>query len=113
MSYTTLGGTYSSVNDFRAATMGRLGKIMDKSAPLHIRVINIIGGGTGENWATVEMEGTARCKNGMDYNQRYVWCTRWDGDGDNAKIVQVRAYLDTSLVDRVIESNEQGSGAEQ
>lgn len=75
---------------------------MDPSTPMSLKIKNIIGGGEGEEWCTVEMENEGKCKNGMEYNQRYAWCVRWEGKS----IMEVRAYLDTALLRDVIEGNE-------
>jgi len=75
---------------------------MDPSTPMLLKIKNIIGGGESEEWCTVEMENEGKCKNGMDYNQRYSWNVRWEGN----VIVEVRAYVDTALVRDVIEGNE-------
>jgi len=75
---------------------------MDPSTPMRMTAHNIIGGGADE-WCTVEMRNEGKAKGGMEYNQTYAWCVRWNNEG---KIVQVRAYLDTALVRDVIEANE-------
>jgi ketosteroid isomerase-like protein len=103
MSQSVLGGTYHSVEEFQSKTMARLGLIMDPSTPLRIKVHNIIGGGPDEEWCTMEMRNEGKTKSGMDYNQTYSWCVRWNDEG---KIVQVRAYLDSALMRDVIEANE-------
>lgn len=102
MSQSVLGGTYHSAADFRSKTLARLGPIMDPSTPMRMTAHNIIGGGADE-WCTVEMRNEGKAKGGMEYNQTYAWCVRWNNEG---KIVQVRAYLDTALVRDVIEANE-------
>ncbi|KAK3067419.1 hypothetical protein LTS18_001130, partial [Coniosporium uncinatum] len=90
-------------------TFGRLNPIMDDSTPMRIKILNVIGGGPDDEWATVELRNEGKTKNGMEYNQTYCWCTRWNQEG---KIVQVRAYLDTALVRDVIEGNEGNSKSE-
>lgn len=103
MSQSVLGGTYHSAAEFRSKTFSRLGKIMDPATPMKLKVHNIIGGGAGEEWCTVEMKNEGKSKSGMDYNQTYGWCVKWNEEG---KIVQVRAYLDSALLRDVIEANE-------
>jgi len=76
---------------------------MDPSTPMLLKIKNIIGGGEDEEWCTVEMENEGKCKNGMDYNQRYSWNVRWEGN----VVIEVRAYLDTALLRDVIEGNEE------
>lgn len=103
MSQSNLGGTYNSVSDFRKKTLGRLQPIMDSSTPIRFRIQNIIGGGPDEDWCTVEMKNEGMTKTGARYDQTYAWCVRWSKNASGEdRIVQVRAYLDTGLVDRVI-----------
>lgn len=98
-----LGGTYTSRDDFRTKTFGRLGKIMDPARPVWPKVHNIVGGGPDEEWAVVEMTNESSTKTGLEYNNTFAWATRWDTEG---KIVQVRAYLDTALVRDIVEGTE-------
>jgi hypothetical protein len=42
---------------------------------------------------------------GLQYDNRFCWVTRWNTEGI---IVQVRAYLDSALVQRAITENESG-----
>ncbi|KAJ8075854.1 hypothetical protein AAF712_004712 [Marasmius tenuissimus] len=61
-------------------------------------VVSVIAEG---NYSSTEMkmaEGTVG-KNGVPYNQHYVWMMEWDGE----MIVSGREYLDTQLVDRLFE----------
>lgn len=101
-SKTILGGTYRSRDEFRAKTFGRLGRIMDPEHPVHPVVHNVVGGGDDE-WAMVEMTNTSKTKTGLDYNNTFCWATRWNEEG---KIVQVRAYLDTALVQHIVDGTE-------
>ncbi|KAF4303861.1 hypothetical protein GTA08_BOTSDO07784 [Botryosphaeria dothidea] len=101
-SKTILGGTYNNRDEFRTKTFGRLGKIMDPEHPVHPKVHNIVGGGDDE-WAMVEMTNTSKTKTGLDYNNTFCWATRWNTEG---KIVQVRAYLDTALVQHIVDGTE-------
>jgi ketosteroid isomerase-like protein len=59
-------------------------------------------GGDPQDWATVELEADALQKNGNPYNQRYAWVMRFD---DKGMIVQVRAYLDSALVQQAVDDN--------
>ena len=104
MSQSTLGGTYTSKRKFREKTMGRLGVLLDKSTPMRLMPHNVIGGGALEDWCTVEMKNESQAKDGSRYDQTYAWCVRWAKNEE--KIVQVRAYLDTGLVDRLVQNNE-------
>lgn len=102
-SKTILGGTYTSRDDFRLKTFGRLGKIMDPDHPVRPVVHNIVGGGPDEEWAVVEMTNESRTKTGMEYNNTFAWATRWNTEG---KIIHVRAYLDTALVRDIVDGTE-------
>ena len=69
---------------------------------MKLRLKSIIGGET-EELAVIEMEAVkgTKCKNGMVYDQKYSWSTRWR-DG---MIVEVRAYLDGGLLDQTPAGN--------
>lgn len=69
-------------------------------------VTNVIGGGEGEEWCTVEMVNEGKTRSEDRYDQTYAWCCRWALQEGEWRIVQVRAYLDTGLVDRVVAANE-------
>ncbi|KAK1053574.1 hypothetical protein LTR74_016255 [Friedmanniomyces endolithicus] len=82
---------------------GALGVINERlQQPLHLKVVNVVGGGADQEWATVELEANGICKNGMPYPQRYAWVMRFD---DRGTIVQVRAYLDSALVQKAVNQN--------
>lgn len=102
-SQSVLGGTYTSLDDFRTKTFGRLTKIMDPAHPVQPKVRNIVGGGPDDEWAFVEMTNESRTKTGLPYNNTFAWATRWNTEG---KIVQVRAYLDTALVRDIVDGTE-------
>jgi uncharacterized protein len=92
-----LSGNYTSKSEFVAKTFQRLGKLMD--GPMKLAVVNVIVDG---NMAAVELKANAKAKSGSDFANEYCWVCRFE----NEKIVQVRAYLDSALVKRVIEENE-------
>jgi ketosteroid isomerase-like protein len=79
---------------------------MDPLAPMKQVVTNIIGGGESEDWCVVEMVNEGRTKSGERYDQTYAWCCRWEQRDGEWRIVQVRAYLDSGLVDRVVAAGE-------
>ncbi|KAF2095580.1 hypothetical protein NA57DRAFT_79299 [Rhizodiscina lignyota] len=107
-SKTALGGTYTSKSDFRTATTTVMGDLIHPDTPFLLRVINVIGGGD-EEWAAVELLCDCKTKNMTDYKQTYCWVTKWKLLSDDAegKIVEVRAYLDTALVDKVVDEHQQ------
>ncbi|KAK4634809.1 hypothetical protein CLAFUW4_00921 [Fulvia fulva] len=91
-------GTHPAAEDWKKGALGVVNKIL--SEPLKLKVINVIGG--GDEWATVELEANATCKNGMAYPQRYAWMLRFDESGT---VVQARAYLDSALVQKAVDQN--------
>ena len=59
--------------------------------------------------AAVEMESLSSALNGKPFDNRYCWIVRFS-DGT---IVEVRAYLDSALVQRLIEENESSAGQQE
>ena len=57
---------------------------------------------TDGDWAVVELRSYAFAKSGMRFDNRYCWVVRFDGE----TIVEVRAYLDSALVQQLIDENE-------
>ncbi len=44
---------------------GALGVINERlQQPLHLKVVNVVGGGADQEWATVELEANGVCNNG-------------------------------------------------
>ena len=97
----SLSGHYSSKTSFLSSSLSTIANAID--GPLKLRVTSVIGGET-EEWAVIEMEAVegTKCKNGMIYDQKYSWSTRWIGD----MIVEVRAYLDGGLLDQALVEND-------
>ena len=91
-----LAGRYRSRAAFVQGTFARLGAALQSGA--HLRATNILVSG---DWAVVELEANAVARNGMPFDNRYCWLTRFAG----GKIVEVRAYLDSALVQRVLDQN--------
>jgi ketosteroid isomerase-like protein len=92
-----LAGTYHTKADFLAHTFARLDKILKEGVVL--RVTNILVAGDS---AAVELESLSTALNGKPFDNRYCWIVRFS-DGI---IVKVRAYLDSALVQRLIDENE-------
>jgi len=81
---------------FVDATFSKLGKVLPKGAQL--RVANeIVAGDT----AVVELVSDATARNGMRFDNRYCWVTRFD----RGAIVEVRAYLDSAMVAELFRQN--------
>ncbi len=92
-----LAGTYHTKADFLAHTFARLNKILKEGVVL--RVTNILVDGDS---AAVEMESLSTALNGKPFDNRYCWIVHFS----NETIVEVRAYLDSALVQRLIDENE-------
>jgi uncharacterized protein len=92
-----LSGQYNSISDFVPKTFQRLGKCM--KGKLSLKLVNVIVDG---DMAVVELKADATTKNGNPFNNEYCWVCRFE----NEKIVEVRAYLDSALVKKVLDENE-------
>jgi len=91
--------TDTSSADWKTHALGTINAVL--ASPLQLRVKNVVGGGD-QPWAVLELEADATCKNGMEYAQRYAWVLRFDEEGI---VVQARAYLDSALVQKAVDSN--------
>jgi len=96
-----LAGRYRTAQEFQKNTILRLSSVM-KEPGMQVKVRNVIGGGDQE-WAAVELVIHAECKNGLKFENTYSWNMRFDESG---KIVEVRAYLDSWMVNEAIIQNE-------
>ena len=93
-----LAGTYHTKADFVAHTFARLNKLLKEGVVL--RVTNILVDG---DTAVVELQSLSTALNGKPFNNRYCWIARFS----NGTIVEVRAYLDSALVQQqLIDENE-------
>ncbi|KAI9658369.1 MAG: hypothetical protein M1821_002502 [Bathelium mastoideum] len=101
-----LAGHYASKVAFYNSTTVRLSKIEAPGGSTSlVRVI----GGCDEEWSVEEMLGSVTMLNGMPFINQYSWSTRWN---ENGEIVEVRAYVDSALVTRVITENEAITGSD-
>src|SRR5919107_2504882 len=92
-----LAGTYHTKDDFISHTFARLDKILKEGVVL--RVTNIL---VDSDSAAVEMESLSTALNGKPFDNRYCWVVYFS----NGTIVEVRAYLDSALVQRLLDENE-------
>ena len=92
-----LAGTYHTKADFLTHTFARLDKILKEGVVL--RVTNLLVDGDS---AAVELESLSTALNGKSFDNRYCWIVHFS----NGTIVEVRAYLDSALVQRLIDENE-------
>src|SRR4029453_5119215 len=86
-----LAGPYHSKTEFQQHTFAKLAKVLPGGAQLHVTGVITSG-----DWAVVELQSMATAKNGLRFDNRYCWVIRFAG----GKIVEVRAYLDSALVQR-------------
>ena len=91
-----LAGHYHSKSDFLSGTFEKLGKVLPNGTQLHVTNILI-----SDDWAIVELASLATAKNGLRFDNKYCWITRWQ----EGKIVLVRAYLDSAMVQRLFDEN--------
>jgi ketosteroid isomerase-like protein len=91
-----LAGHYNSKSDFRAHTFARLNQVLPHGTQLHVEHVLV-----SADRAVVELHSLATAANGLRFDNRYCWVCRFVG----AKIVEVRAYLDSALVARLFEEN--------
>ena len=92
-----LAGIYKSKNDFILNTFQRLNKLLKEGVIL--KVNNII---VQNDTAVVEMESLSTALNGKPFNNTYCWVCRFEDD----IIIEVHAYVDSALVQRLINENE-------
>lgn len=91
-----LAGRYHTKQELRQRTFDRLSRVLPGGA--HLRVTHVLLSG---DWAVVELESRTTARNGLPFDNHYCWLTRFEG----GKIVEVRAYLDSALVQRVLDEN--------
>ena len=62
-----------------------------------------------EDSAVVELRSHATASNGMRFDDHYCWVIRFAGE----TIVEVRPYLDSALVKKLIDANDGNRGPER
>jgi uncharacterized protein len=92
-----LAGTYHSKEDFISHTFRRLNRILEEGVILKVKHILI-----QDDAAVVEMESISTALNGKPFNNTYCWVVYFQDD----VIIEVRAYVDSALVQKVIDENE-------
>jgi ketosteroid isomerase-like protein len=91
-----LAGHYRSKKDFIEGTFAKLGQVLPQGAQLQVEHLLV-----KDDQAVVELHSLATARNGMRFDNRYCWIVYFQ----DAVIVRVRAYLDSSLVARLFEEN--------
>ncbi len=97
-----LGGRYRSKAEFIDGTYERLHPLVRGMSVM--TVDNVLACG---DVGVVEMHGNATANNGDPYNNTFCWIAWFEND----RIVKVRAYLDSVLVQRLIDGNESAAKA--
>lgn len=92
-----LAGTYHSKEEFISHTFRRLNRILKEGVILKVKNILL-----QDDTAVVEMESISTALNGKPFNNTYCWVVYFQDE----VIVEVRAYVDSALVQRVIDENE-------
>jgi uncharacterized protein len=91
-----LAGHYHSKRDFIAGTFAKLAQVLPQGAQLHVEHLLV-----KDDQVVVELHSLATAKNGMRFDNRYCWMVYFQ----DARIVRVRAYLDSAMVARLFEEN--------
>lgn len=94
-----LAGVYHSKEDFLNATSKRLNKLLKEGKNL-LKIKHIFVDGMT---AIVEMKGLSTAKNGKPFDNIYCWIVTFD---ENKMISSVRAYVDSAMVQKIINENE-------
>lgn len=94
-----LAGRYTSRDEFRQATFERLTPCLED--PIRLSLVNVLVDGDD---AAVELRAISKARSGWQFDNRYCWVVSFK-DG---VIVQVRAYLDSAMVAKLISENEYG-----
>ena len=100
----SLAGTYHTKADFLAHTFARLDKILKQGVVLRVSHVLVDG-----DSAAVELESLSTALNGKPFDNRYCWVVHFS----NGTIVEVRAYLDSALVQRLIDENEPSASQQE
>lgn len=91
-----LAGTYHNKKTFLNRALGEVRKRLRGAWVLKIR--NMVFSG---DTVVVEMESLSTALNGKPFNNTYCWILRFEGN----KVVEVRAYVDSALVQKLIDEN--------
>jgi len=92
-----LAGTYHTKQDFVKGTFERLNRVLKEGVVLKVNHILV-----KDSTAVVEMENLSTALNGKPFNNTYAWIVKFE----NKIVVEVRAYVDSALVQMVLNENE-------
>ncbi|PNP47735.1 hypothetical protein THARTR1_10496 [Trichoderma harzianum] len=88
-------GHYTNLAELRANTIEKLMKAL--RGPLELKIVHVFFGGENYAWTTMELEARGIRKSGKEYMNRYL-VIQWNDEG---KVIAVRDYLDTALIEEV------------
>ncbi len=92
-----LAGEYFSKETFINSTFRRLSKILKEGALLEVKNIFL-----DEKHAIVEMKSISTANNGKPFTNTYCWIVKFD----SKIITEVTAYVDSAIVQQVVDENE-------
>ncbi|KAH6989731.1 hypothetical protein BKA56DRAFT_629474 [Ilyonectria sp. MPI-CAGE-AT-0026] len=89
-------GRYTSLTELWGNTIGKLIKALQD--PPQLNMVHVFFGGENYEWTSMELEARGTRKSGKEYYNRYALVIKWNEDG---KVIMVRDYLDTALIEEV------------
>ena len=92
-----LAGRYHNKQEFIEATFDRLDGVLQGGVKLEVDHLYVDGDTT-----IAELLSTSVTNEGAPFDNRYCWVCRFEGE----MIVEVRAYLDSMMVDYTTQRNE-------
>ena len=92
-----LAGIYHSKEEFFTHTFARLNRILQGGVVMIIHNLIVV-----DSIVIVEMSQISKGINGKPFNNTYCWIVKFEGE----MIVEVKAYLDSALVQQFITENE-------
>ena len=92
-----LAGSYHDKRQFLEATFTRLQGVLREGVKLEVKRLYVDG-----DTAIAELHSTSTTNEGAAFDNNYCWVCRFEGD----MIVEVRAYLDSTMVTYAVLRNE-------
>jgi uncharacterized protein len=94
-----LSGVYKGKEAYLNGAFKRLSEVLREDISLEVSAIYLDG-----HTAIVELKSFMTALDGTSYNNCYCWIVHFNED---KRIVAITAYLDSALLSKVIEENEQ------
>jgi ketosteroid isomerase-like protein len=92
-------GVYNSKKEFLKHTFERLNKVLKELITLKVDHVFVSG-----DTAVIEMTSNSTALNGKPFPNTYCWVMKFDSE----MITEVRVYMDSVLVQQVIDENDPG-----